>query len=113
MASLLYFTSGDPDPVAGGSHRVRAVTVPLPGARRAERLLPIVRTWALVQAGRAALASASPSAENGPPSPARGAPLHRGRLAAGTEPRAREALRLLMGYPVVDVLALVLAFAYA
>ena len=91
-ASLLYVTTGDIDPVPGGSHRVRAVTVPLPGQRRVERLFPIVRTWALVQAARA-----------------RPAPVGDGARDA----RLRATLRLLMNYPVVDVLRMVLDYAYA
>ena len=77
---LLYVTATD--------HRVRTIAVPTWGEKRAARIFPLVRLWALVQRGRA-------------------------QLTEGEATRYREAVRRLMRCPVDGVIHRVLRFAIA
>ena len=68
--------------------RVRTIAVPTRGERRARRVFPLVRQWALAQRGRA-------------------------QQTEGAATRYREAVRLLMRCPIEGVLHRVLRFAFA
>ena len=107
-----------------GSHRVRAIAVPTLGERRGARVFPVVRTWALVQRGRArpkVVTAAEPS-EQRPRSSSEAASSFTATqdddddttmAMRNDDAVARGALSLLMGCPADAVLQLVLQFAFA